>query len=145
MSNLCKLRHRKNLLNFFRKFISQERHTGIPFWIAYCGYFNLFFKGQLGFSQKMIFTKLRSKLWIFAKNYEIDHLLIIFLNNFAQRIGQVFCEKLELSRIVKFRDNFAADNDLKAASIIKNLSPAKPGTLNKIIYHLACQDRPKLP
>ena len=54
-----------------------------------------------------------------------------------------FCEKLELSRIVKFRDNFAADNDLKAASIIKNLSPAKPGTLNKIIYHLACQIRPK--
>ena len=35
-NHLCKLRHRKKLLENFRKFISQERHIRILIWRAYC-------------------------------------------------------------------------------------------------------------
>ena len=55
MSHLFKLRHRKKVLESFRKFISQERHIGILIWTARWLYFNLHFKWNI--------TVLSFKIW----------------------------------------------------------------------------------
>ena len=47
MSHLFQLRHGKNFLDNFQKFISQERSIGISIWRANYLYLNVIFRWQL--------------------------------------------------------------------------------------------------
>ena len=66
MSHRCKLRHRKKVLENFRKLISQEPHVRILISSAYCLYLDLLFKWQFRF----IIMILISKYNFHEKSYE---------------------------------------------------------------------------